>query len=256
MQLNYQLLGQGPPLLVLHGLFGSLDNWRTLAKRMGAHYSTYIIDQRNHGRSPHSDYMDYPTLAADVAEFCETHGLTEVTLLGHSMGGKTAMQLVKDHPALVDQLIVVDMSPVAYPPHHSAIIEGLQQIDLGQLASRTEANELLQAYVPEEGQRQFLLKGLVRDSAGGFKWRFNLDAIARHYDRILAGITFDWPFDRPTLFMRGEHSPYLAPENQEPLDELFMNYELVTLEGAGHWIHAEKPEAFLAALGNFLGVEF
>ena len=190
MKLFYRQSGQGRPLIILHGLFGSSDNWYSLAKVFAEHFTVYLIDQRNHGQSPKSDAFDYALLTEDLAEFIQEHSLQQPILLGHSMGGKTAMNFAVRYPEQLSRLIVVDIVPRPYPVHHDAILEGLKAIHLGSLMSRAEADKTLSEYVPETDVRQFLLKNLSRLPAGGFEWRINLEAIDQNIEAMGDGMIY------------------------------------------------------------------
>ena len=178
MQLNVKTLGQGPGLIILHGLFGSLDNWMSHARKLAESYSVYLIDQRNHGKSPHSDSWDYPIMAEDLYHLMDQEGIYTSHILGHSMGGKTAIQFAMQHPERIDKLIVADMGVKAYSPHHTQIIEALNAVDLDEVDSRQAVDALLESRIPNPGIRQFLLKGLGRNGEEGFAWKFNLKVLS------------------------------------------------------------------------------
>ena len=253
MQLVYQRYGAGPPLLILHGLFGSGDNWRTLSRTVfGERFEVFTVDQRNHGRSPHSDVFDYPAMADDVAAFMDAQGLAAARLLGHSMGGKTAMHVALAHPERVEALVVVDIAPKPYPPRHTAIFEALQGLDLAAYRTRAEIDAALRPSVPADGVRHFLLKNLQRNSRGGYDWRMNLGGIARNADHLSGPLEADGTYEGPTLFVRGSASDYVADEDRELIVSFFSEAEIVTIDGAGHWVHAEKPRAFAEAVLGFL----
>lgn len=252
MELAHKTLGQGPALLILHGLFGSLDNWLTLARQFGEHFSVYIIDQRNHGKSPWDERWDYAVMAEDLADFMDQHGIPQAHILGHSMGGKTAMQFAAEYPDRIIRLIVADIAPKEYPRHHDLILETLNETPLAGLQSRQEAEAFMQSRISEPAVRQFLLKSLVRDATQGFSWRFNLDVITRNYDNILANVRIYHPVEVPTLFIAGGNSDYILPEDQGPILDLFPNASFSVIPDAGHWVQAEAPEAFLSLALGFL----
>lgn len=253
MELNFKSFGQGPALIILHGLFGSLDNWNTLARQFGEHFSTYIIDQRNHGRSPWSDEENtYEAMASDLAEFMDQQGIPSASLIGHSMGGKTVMTFAVDHPDRVEKLIVADMATREYPPHHTEILETLIHFPAWKIESRSEAEEILEQRIPDVSTRMFLLKNLDRKEGGGFEWKFNLDVLYRDYERILDGIHTSFPYDGPTLFIRGGKSDYVKDAYFPEIREIFPNAIFSTVEGAGHWLHAEKPVDFFNQVMTFL----
>ena len=253
MELFYNQYGDsGPPLIILHGLLGAHGNWHTLSRTAFQQVAqVYAVDQRNHGRSPHADRIDYPTLAADLRTFIDRHDLAPAYLLGHSMGGKAAMQTALSFPDRVDRLIVVDMAPRAYPPAHTALLDALARIDPQAYDSRDAIDAALADDVPSWPIRQFLLKNLDYDGEQ-YSWKMNLDAIRRHYDDINATITSDEPFDGPVLFVRGENSDYVQDEDLPAIRELFPNAELVTIDDAGHWVHADQPEALAEVVTDFL----
>lgn len=253
MQLNYQRYGQGAPLIILHGLFGSLINWNTVSKRFGEYYEVFAVDQRNHGASPHSDQSSYPLMADDLRAFMQDQNLTSAYLLGHSMGGKTAMQFALTYPDLVEKLIVVDIAPKAYPPHHDTIFDALCELNLSDYTNRAELDRALARKIDSAPIRQFLLTNVTRDEAGRFTWKINLDAIYQTYDAIIANVESTDHFPRPTLFVRGETSDYIEDQDRPTIESLFPQSQIVTIKGAGHWVHAEAPEAFLATILDFLG---
>lgn len=252
MELNYKSFGQGDPIVILHGLFGTLDNWQTIAKELAAHFTVYIIDQRNHGQSPHFSTMNYPLMAEDLKTFMEDHWMFKAHIIGHSMGGKTAMQFAVDHPEMVDKLIVVDIGPKAYPSGHQAIFDALFALDLEQLDSRKDADEFLQSRIPDFGVRQFLLKNLTRDKQKGYRWKMNLPVIYEKYPEILGSVEVSPPFTKETLFVRGAQSDYIQDQDIPNIMTQFPLAKVETIAGAGHWVHAEAPEEFLKVVQGFL----
>jgi len=252
LSLNHKVYGQGPALIVLHGLFGSLDNWATLARQWGEQYSVYLVDQRNHGRSPHHDEWNYKVMAEDLFEFMDSHQIYQAHLLGHSMGGKTVMKFADLYPERIDKLIVADMAPKAYPPHHTEILKALTSLDLRQVGSRSDAQKMLSAGIPEAGVQQFLLKSLHRKENREFGWRFNLDVIHQNYPEVLAEVSLFQPFEQPTLFLYGEKSHYVKPTDFEMIREMFPQALFEGIPNAGHWLHAEAPSIFSKHLLNFL----
>ena len=250
--LYYRELGEGKPMVILHGLFGSSDNWLTLGKRFAEAYKVYLIDQRNHGQSFHDDQFDYAVMAADLAHFFKQEKIAPAIVLGHSMGGKTAMEFAMNHQSLVDRLIVADIAPKSYPVHHHTILKGLFAIDLEKLGSRKEADEILGRYVPEVGVRQFLLKNLTRNDQKKFTWRINLPVIAREIEAIGKGLNQNYRFDKPTLFIRGGRSDYIKGGDTHLIHSIFSDVFLQTIENAGHWLHAEQPDVFYRHVMDFL----
>jgi pimeloyl-ACP methyl ester carboxylesterase len=253
MDLFYKHYGEeGPPLLILHGLLGASGNWHTLSRTtFRTTAEVYALDQRNHGRSPHTDRMDYPAMAADVRAFMEQHNLESPTLLGHSMGGKTAMQAAFSHPDQVERLIVVDMAPKAYPPRHEELLAALDRIDPATFDDREAIDDALAEDVPSRPVRQFLLKNLEYDGER-YTWGMNLDAIQAHYDDINAALPRDARFEGPTLIVRGGRSDYVADEDLPRMREQFPNSRVVTIDEAGHWVHADASSAFADAVMEFL----
>lgn len=251
MKLFFRQSGQGRPLIILHGLFGSSDNWYTLSKTFSQQYSVYVVDQRNHGQSPHTDEMNYAALAEDLHDFIAEHQLTRPMIIGHSMGGKTAMNYAVKYPDEIDKFVIVDIVPKTYPVHHDHILEGLQDIPLGHLASRTEADALLSRHVPEPEVRQFLLKNLGRRPDGGFEWKINLEAIDHHIEEMGVGMIYSGKQAGPCLFIRGEKSNYYGPGDEDRIRAVFPNAEFVTMN-TGHWVQAEKPEEFAQIVMAYL----
>ncbi len=253
MQLHFQQYGAGQPLVILHGLFGSLTNWNSISKTFGAHYRVIAVDQRNHGNSPHSADLRYTALAADLQELFVAQELHSAHVLGHSMGGKTAMQFALSYPELVDRLVVVDIAPRAYAPHHDDIFEALGGLDLRRYSNRSELDQALAQQLPDRAVRQFLLTNVERDDAGGFRWKINLAALREHYAEIIAGIEADQPFTKPALFVRGAHSDYIQAADEPAIRTLFPRAAITTVAGAGHWVHAEAPAEFARVVLDFVG---
>lgn len=253
MELNFKSFGSGPALIILHGLFGSLDNWQGLAKQYAEHFSVFIVDQRNHGKSPHSDApFTYPQLADDLREFMSQQGIPATHLIGHSMGGKTVMQFAVEHEHMVERMVVADMGIGANDFRHTAIIDALVAFPFDEIKERRVADEWLAVRIPEFGTRQFLLKNLDRTAAGGFEWKFNLNVLHRDYRNILDGISSPYPIEVPTLFVRGGNSDYVQDADWPEIQEMFPDSRLETIPGAGHWVHAEAPEAFFERTMKFL----
>ncbi len=251
MKLFFRESGQGKPLIILHGLFGSSDNWFTLAKTFSKQFRVYLVDQRNHGQSPQREEMDYKSLAEDLHEFIKDHALDRPAVIGHSMGGKAVMNFAVRYPELIGKMVVVDIVPKAYPVHHDAILEGLSAIPLQKIASRTEADALLATYVPELDVRQFLLKNLSRSAAGGFVWKINLQAITRNIESLGADMVYSGKHDGSCLFIRGEKSNYYSPGDEQRIKSVFPNAEFATMH-TGHWVQAEKPEEFAQVVLKYL----
>ncbi len=252
MELNYKTIGEGKPLIILHGLFGSLDNWLSIAKELGDTYKIYLVDQRNHGQSPHSKEFNYAAMAEDLNEFIEEHDIDRPYILGHSMGGKTAMKFALNHGEKWEKLIVVDISPKAYPVHHDVILEGLSAIKIDELKSRGDADKQLAEYVSDFGTRQFLLKNLNRKKSGGYEWKINLPVIKENIEIIGEGMDEQLAIEKDVLFIRGEKSDYIKNDDIILITQHFPNAKVETIKGAGHWVHAEQPEELLKVVGKFL----
>ncbi|MEZ4885279.1 MAG: alpha/beta fold hydrolase [Chitinophagales bacterium] len=258
MKLHFKSFGDdnAPPLLILHGLFGMLDNWQTLGRKFAETYRVYLIDQRNHGKSPHSLEFDYYLMADDLLEFMDEHDIEKAHLIGHSMGGKTVMQFAVENPNRVNKLVVVDISPEDYPAGHDDIFKALFDVNIDLLQSRSEADEALKSLVEEKGVRQFLLKNLTRNKSGGYQWKFNLQAIHFNYANILANSLTDFDvFEGDTLFVKGGKSErYMqAGKADELIVAHFPKAKIEVVEDAGHWVHAEQPDAFFEVVSVFLG---
>ncbi|MEX0882150.1 MAG: alpha/beta fold hydrolase [Cyclobacteriaceae bacterium] len=252
MKLNFRKTGQGRPLIILHGLFGSSDNWMSISKELEKDYSLYLIDLRNHGDSGHSDEWNYQVMAADLNEFMADQKLESAFILGHSMGGKAAMFFAVDYPEKVDRLIVADIAPRAYPVHHQTILEGLNAINLESLNSRKEAEDQLFPFISEKGIRQFLLKNLTRKE-GKFAWKINLPVITQKIENVGEAMKKDKTFEKPVLFMGGAQSDYIQDKDKEDIDRIFPNNHLIYIKDAGHWLHAEQPESVVKTIKTFLG---
>ena len=253
MQLNYKHhKGPGDPLIILHGLYGNQGNWAPQARQLAQDFNVYALDARNHGQSPWADTMTLAEMANDVAQTMAELGLQSAHLIGHSMGGKTAMKLALTNAAMVQSVTVVDIAPVAYPDAGDGIINALQGIALATLDSRGEADSLLSTAVGEKSVRDFLLTNLQRGDEGNWRWRFNLPVLSSSFREVTS-----WPsglgsYAGPALFIKGERSDYILPEHQSALQRHFPNAQFKIVNGAGHWVHSEKPEAVLRLIRNFL----
>ncbi|MDZ7749319.1 MAG: alpha/beta fold hydrolase [Halofilum sp. (in: g-proteobacteria)] len=254
MELHARIQGDGPPLVLLHGLFGSNENLGGVARALADRFSVYGLDLRNHGRSPHGRRMDYPTLAADVRETLDAHALDRPAVLGHSLGGKTAMELALSTPERVSRLVVVDIAPIAYDHRHDQELEALHGLDLAALRSRADADEALAGQIPNPAIRQFLLKNLVRGD-DGFEWRIPLGTIHAEYASIAAAPPSTGPYDGPALFVRGGNSDYMPDTAESAIRERFPNARIETIPDAAHWLHVDAPEVFLNLVGSFLAEE-
>ncbi len=251
-RLHYKVFGDhGPPLLILHGLFGSLENWASQAKMFSRHLRVIAVDLRNHGRSPHVAEMGYAIMADDVLQLLQHLGIDKTHLIGHSMGGKTAMQFALDHAGHVGKLIVVDIAPKRYPRHHDEILDALMSIDLATLTSRSEADAQIASAAPDPAIRSFLLKNLQRCD-DRFSWKINLPVLRDDYDKIAAEVVADRPFVGDTLFIKGGNSEYVLPGDKPAITRLFPNARAKSIQNAGHWPHVEKAAIFTKIVSDFL----
>ena len=251
MKLHYKKIGNGEPLLILHGLFGSSDNWGSLAKRLATNNTVYLVDLRNHGRSPHSNVMNYESMADDVYELIINEKIDQPILLGHSMGGKVSLKFTDKYPQVLKKLIVADIGIKSYPMHHDIIIKGLKNVDLSVVNSRSEATSALSFYIKEQGIQQFLLKNLYWIEKGQLAWRMNLNAIESNIFEILSEIKMN-KTNIKTLFIRGELSNYILKEDYPEIKKVFSNLEIETVLNAGHWLHAENPNSFYEKVIKFI----
>jgi esterase len=241
----------GRPLLLIHGLFGASENLMGIARAFKDR-PVALLDLRNHGRSFHASSMTQTEMAEDIVTLLDDKGWSQVDILGHSLGGKVALQLSQIHPERIHRLIVADIAPVAYKPHHQLILEGLDAVDLDTIKSRGDADKVMSEYIEEQGVRSFLLMNLVRADEGGYRWRCNLDVLKHCYEDIRQAPEFVSPFNGPCLYLRGGKSDYVLPEYQGAIDQFTPNAQIDTLEGCGHWLHAEKPRDFNKKVCEFL----
>lgn len=251
MKLQHRIIGEGKPLIILHGLFGSSDNWQTHAKRFSDYFQVILVDQRNHGHTDWSDDFNYDLLAEDLHELITDLGLDKVHLLGHSMGGKTVMRYAQRYPDTIEKLIVVDMGIKKYPPHHLQILAGIHALNQTPMDSRSKAEEILAPFVPETGTRQFLMKNLYWIEKGKLAWRMNVAVLEKEMDQILAALP-EGEVLVQTLFIRGALSGYIPDEDIPDIENQFPDSTFVTIQHAGHWVHAEQPEEFMNAVLEFL----
>ncbi|MEM6726762.1 MAG: alpha/beta fold hydrolase [Bacteroidota bacterium] len=252
MELNYKEFGAGDPIVILHGLFGTLDNWQTIAKQLAEEHLVYIVDQRNHGKSPHTEAFSYALMAEDLLEFLADKGIFRTHIIGHSMGGKTAMQFALEHPDYVDKLVVVDIGPYQYPGGHQQIFDALFSVDLEQLSSRKEIQEKLAEKIEGQSVLLFLMKNLTRLPEGGYRWKMNLKSLYENYQAILSALPEEELFDGETLFIRGAQSNYIPEDGEAALKAWFPDSKLISIPNAGHWVHAEAPQPFLTTLKAYL----
>lgn len=250
--LHSKIVGEGAPFLILHGYFGMGDNWKSLANQFGEHYEMHLIDQRNHGRSFHADDFDYELLAEDVYNYIHHHHLEKVIVLGHSMGGKTAMLFAVEYPELVDKLIIADISPRFYQPHHNEILKALDSIDFSIHNTRKLVDEKLAELIPEIGVRSFLLRNVYWREKGVLDFRFNLKSLSENNSEVGKGLPSFTQFDGDTLFLAGGNSGYIT-ENETPIIKAhFQNAQIETVANAGHWLHADNPIEFFEKVMSFL----
>ncbi len=260
MKLFYRKFGEGQPIIILHGLFGQSDNWNSLAKQFAENgFEVYAVDQRNHGLSPHSDVWNYKVMSEDVFELITDLNLKNVILLGHSMGGKTAMQFAVNHAECLDKLVVADIAPKYYPMHHQGVLEALQAVDFNVVKTRREVEDVLSKYISDFGTKQFLLKNIFWLDETEMAWRFNLKVIIQQIENVGQDVEhigdatpLDIVCDVQTLFVRGENSNYILEEDIDLIHEIFPRSALETIQGAGHWLHAEKPKAFFECVMKFI----
>ncbi len=252
MQLNYKQIGQGPDVVLIHGLFGSLENLNVIAKPLSEHFRVTNVDLRNHGLSQHSDEMDYLAMANDIVQLMATLKIQKAHIVGHSMGGKVAMQVALTHSELVDKLVVLDIAPVSYPGRHTQILEALNAVKNADISDRKQADLIMQPYIEELGVRQFLLKSLYKNDEGKFVWRFNLSVLDNKYSTITDNINANNSCLCETLFIKGNDSDYILAEHRDAINALFKNVSAKIIHGAGHWLHAQKPQAVNKAINDFL----
>jgi esterase len=251
MKLFFRKSGEGTPLIILHGLFGSSDNWYTLAKTFALTHTVYLPDQRNHGQSPHSDDFNYKLLTADLLEFLNEHELKNVSIIGHSMGGKAAMNFAILYPDLVEKLIVVDIVPKFYVMRYDSILQGMKALPLETLKSRTDAENILIPYVPDVSERRFIMKNLQRKADGGFEWKVNLKSLDEHMSDLGTALEYEGVFTKPSLFVKGGKSSYYKEGDEDIILKYFPQAQFKTLD-TGHWVQAEKPQEFADTVLDFL----
>ncbi len=251
MKLHYRIVGEeGFPLVILHGLFGFSDNWQTHAKKLSSYFKVILVDLRNHGHSPWSNDFSYQLMVEDVSELLTSLQIQKCNLLGHSMGGKVAMHFAQIYPEKLEKLIVVDIGIKSYPMHHQHILEGIHAIKTDQLSNRKEAEEILEQHIESDGVRQFLLKNLYWKEKGELAWRMNIKVLEDQMSEILSAVP-EKIVKTPTLFIRGELSNYILDDDFQEIQDVFPDSDILTIENAGHWVHAEAPERFINEILNF-----
>jgi esterase len=252
MNLNFRVFGaKGEPLILLHGLFGSLDNWVGVARDLSSHFRVFAVDQRNHGGSPHVPDMDYPAMAGDLFDFMRLQRLEQCHLLGHSMGGKTAMEAALLDPGRVRKLVVVDIAPRTYASDLRPILDALKALNLDDFSKRSEVEAALAIPIPDLAARRFLVKNIGYEH-GRLQWKLNLDGIAANYDRLSAGLRPGRSFSSPALFLVAENSDYVRPGDELLIRQLFSSGRIKRIHGAGHWLHIEASRLFKHEVLSFL----
>ena len=252
MRLNFHVQGKGVPLIILHGFLGASDNWRAMSKRLADQCKVYSLDLRNHGASPHSPVMDYAAMADDVREFFASENIDRAHLLGHSMGGKVAMQFALDNASVIDGLVVVDIAPKAYPPAHRPLLAALKALDLANCKSYSDADRALAGNIPEPRLRQFLITNLARGTDGMFHWRIGLAEIIANYDALTEAVSADSAVATRTCFIRAGRSNFIADDDLPAIRERFPNAVVVTIADAGHWVHIDAADEFFRIVSGFL----
>lgn len=253
MLLHSNILGQGHPFIFLHGFLGMSDNWKTIGSKFSElNFEVHLIDQRNHGRSFHSNHFNYELMVQDLKTYIDEHHLKDVILLGHSMGGKTAMMFAVEFPELVKKLIIADISPRYYPTHHEDILKGLSSLEFDILKSRGEADDVLKGFVPDLGTRQFLLKNLYWENKEKLALRLNLEALKENVNKVGEALPMGSEFEKDTLFLRGDRSGYVSPQDEGIIKTHFKKAKIANISNAGHWLHAENPTDFFKAVNEFI----
>ncbi|WP_452226660.1 alpha/beta fold hydrolase [Lacinutrix cladophorae] len=251
--LHANIIGEGKPFVILHGFLGMSDNWKTLGTQFSeAGFQVHLVDQRNHGRSFHDSLFNYDVLVEDLKRYCEENELEDIVLLGHSMGGKTAMLFATEYPELVSKLIVADISPRFYPIHHDAILEGLSSLNFETLKTRGAADKVLADYVSDFGTRQFLLKNLYWIEKGKLALRINLKVLKENVSEVGEALPIHAKFSKDTMFLRGDKSEYIALQDEALINRHFPLANIITIKNAGHWLHAENPTDFFNAVISFV----
>ena len=250
--LHSKILGEGKPLIILHGLFGMLDNWQALAKEFACFFETHIIDLRNHGRSFHANQHNYELMSEDLLSYLNAYNLDEVNLIGHSMGGKVAMTFACMYPESVEKLVVVDIAPKYYPPHHQEILSALNAVEQAKIKSRKDADQILSQYFSESTMRQFLLKNLYWKSSTELTFKFNLKVLSDQIENVGQALHINALFEKPTLFIVGQASNYIKETDLELIEYHFPDFEIVEIPESSHWVHAENPDQFFDKVSRFL----
>lgn len=267
MKLFYRKFGQGAPIIILHGLYGSSDNWVTIGRALSEQYEVWLLDQRNHGQSPHSSEHNYELMQEDLLEFLNEHQIEKTVLIGHSMGGKTAMRFAVNYPERLNYLIIIDIAPKSYlfslsspseSINHKIIIEALLDVDFGRVSERSDVDDFLSKKIKNKKIRQFLMKNVKRKDKTSFEWSLNLVALHKNIENILNGFTLsgaklgDEITGFPVLFVKGANSDYILEDDKDSIEGIFPYAEFATIQNAGHWLHAEQPDDLLRLIKNFI----
>lgn len=253
MQLHSRIEGEGKPLLIIHGFIGMSDNWKSFGSLYAAEgFQVHMVDLRNHGKSPQSDEFNYTAMSNDILEYCQSHQLKKISIIGHSMGGKVAMLFATNYPEMVEKLVVADIGPKYYAPHHQDILAGLNAVDFSEKPDRAQVEETLYPFIPDFGTRQFLMKNLYWVEPGQLAFRFNLPVFNAKIESIGEALPEGNHFDKPTLFIRGGNSKYVLDTDLPDIKKHFPNIELITIPNVGHWLHAENPKLFFEETARFL----
>lgn len=253
MLLHSRIEGEGKPLIIIHGFIGMSDNWKSFGSQYAAEgFQVHMVDLRNHGKSFHSDEFTYTAMSNDILEYCRYHHLTNISIIGHSMGGKVAMLFATTYPEMVEKLIVADIGSKYYAPHHQDILAGLNAVDFLTKPDRTQVEETLYPFIPDFGTRQFLMKNMYWKEPGQLDFRFNLPVFNAKIESIGEALPETNHFDKPTLFIRGGNSKYVLDSDFDPIKKHFPNVEFTTIPNVGHWLHAENPKAFFEETAGFL----
>jgi len=252
VKLNFREQGEGKAVILIHGLFGSLVNLSFLAKELGRVFRVVSVDLRNHGASEHSQNMDLISMAGDIVETMRYLGIVEASIVGHSLGGKVGMQMALTFPSLMTSLVVADIAPVKYSSHHNPLLKGLQHLNTMSITSRNEADAVLSEYETDRSVRAFLLKNLVQDSSGQYRLRLNLPAIIENYNKTLTAPPLGGPSSCPALFLKGQNSAYIQDKHYQEIKRIFKRGRVRVINGAGHWLHVEKPKLFNQLVSEFL----
>ncbi len=249
--LNFKKFGEGKPLIILHGLFGTLDNWQTIAKKIAENFEVFLVDQRNHGRSPHSQEMSYELMATDLRQFIIDHNIQNPHIVGHSMGGKAVMKFLDLYPDLCDKSIVIDIAPKKYSGGHEDLIAAMQSLPIDEMKSRGQAAKFLAEKIPNEGVLLFLLKNLTRNKEGKYEWKMNLPVLAENYQKLMDS-EITKVNNKEVLFIKGGASQYILDNDVSTIKTLYPFAQIITVEGAGHWVHASHPQQVIDAFVSYL----